>query len=417
MEIISYERQGKYSGQKHFARRFLFEKNIFRDKYAVGADGTFHLRPKRSMLNEKNAVSAVRRLHLRGAFDIDAAQLKTEAAKMVRRLSVYARQGKYIFAALACLYVCSFIIPYAVNALLPRFAPVRFDACKESQETALDAAMRIFALQLPPDDFDDSENLDSLETVSEKPLLPEAVRFTEYTVKSGDNISNISKQFGLANISTLIAVNNIENVKRLYAGQKLQIPSIDGMFHTVNAGQSLTEIAAKYNVSVEMLLDVNDLDSDILQEGSRLFIPGAQLDRETLRDALGEVFRSPLKVAWRLTSPFGTRADPFTGVTSNHTGIDMAAPAGSPILASKGGRVALTGYNNIYGYYVILTHGKGYQTLYAHMQKYTVRTGQYVNQGDKIGLVGSTGYSTGPHLHFTVYKNGKLVSPLSVLNK
>ena len=76
---------------------------------------------------------------------------------------------------------------------------------------------------------------------------------------------------------------------------------------------------------------------------------------------------------------------------------------------------ATAGWNNVYGNYVIISHGNGYQTLYAHMQNYTVKAGQTVNQGERIGYVGSTGYSTGPHLHFTVYKNGKLIDPSTVL--
>ncbi len=79
------------------------------------------------------------------------------------------------------------------------------------------------------------------------------------------------------------------------------------------------------------------------------------------------------------------------------------------------GKITYTGVSNVYGYYVIVTHYDGYQTLYAHMSKIIAKKGDYVEQGAKIGLVGSTGQSTGPHLHFTVYKNGKLVNPLTVL--
>ena len=94
----------------------------------------------------------------------------------------------------------------------------------------------------------------------------------------------------------------------------------------------------------------------------------------------------------------------------------MAVPQGTPIKAAMGGKIAAVGFTNVYGYYVIINHENGYQTLYAHMlRKSPVNVGQRVSQGEQIGLVGSTGYSTGPHLHFTVYKNGKLIDPLSVL--
>jgi len=130
---------------------------------------------------------------------------------------------------------------------------------------------------------------------------------------------------------------------------------------------------------------------------------------------MGELFMYPLSVAWRLTSPFGPRPDPFTGVRTFHTGIDMAVPKGTSIRAAMSGKVIAVGFTNIYGNYVIINHGNGYQTLYAHMSQTFAHTGQGVSQGTRIGLVGSTGYSTGPHLHFTVYKNGNLIDPLSVL--
>ena len=149
--------------------------------------------------------------------------------------------------------------------------------------------------------------------------------------------------------------------------------------------------------------------------GDKLFIPGAKLDSVTLQKAMGEVFVYPITTSWRLSSRFGKRADPFTGVASNHTGIDMACPTGTPIRAAKSGKVAYTGYSSVFGNYVIITHADGYQTLYGHMSKILCKKGQSVTQSTKIGLVGSTGYSTGPHLHFTVYKNGKLVDPLTLL--
>ena len=96
--------------------------------------------------------------------------------------------------------------------------------------------------------------------------------------------------------------------------------------------------------------------------------------------------------------------------------MDLAAPMGTSIKVSSDGRVVDAGWQNIFGNYVIVSHGGGYQTLYAHMSKISVRRGQYLTQGDEVGKVGSTGYSTGPHLHFSVYKNGKMIDPFSVLN-
>ncbi len=257
-------------------------------------------------------------------------------------------------------------------------------------------------------------NAQENETQTEK-LFSEPVTFTTYKVQKGDSVSLIAKKFGLSNISTIIAVNDIDNVRQLRAGQKLKIPSIDGLFYTVQKGNSLESLSEKYNVSVKDLLDINELESSVLIPGQQIFIPGAKLEKEKLAKAMGELFTNPIKVKYRLTSHFGPRADPFTGAKSNHTGIDMACPTGTPIVASCSGTITYSGVSPVFGYYVIINHSDGYQTLYGHMSKILAKKGQWVSQGTRIGLVGSTGYSTGPHLHFTVYKNGKLVDPLSII--
>ena len=241
------------------------------------------------------------------------------------------------------------------------------------------------------------------------------VSFQKYTVRSNDTVGGICYKFGLSKIDTIIGVNNISNVRDLRVGQKLRIPSRDGLIHNVSSGETLEKLSSKFSVSVEDLLDVNDLSSSTLSIGQEIFIPGARLDSDTLERAMGEVFRYPITASWRLTSKFGSRIDPISGVRKNHTGIDMACPTGTAIKAAMTGTVAFTGYNNTYGYYVIINHHDNYQTLYAHMSKILTKKGDRVSQGDKIGLVGSTGYSTGPHLHFTVYKNGNLVDPQTLL--
>lgn len=285
----------------------------------------------------------------------------------------------------------------------------------ETDILLVNESMRNFVLSRNAgENFDENGDLISDETLPED-LYTEAVSFSSYSVKPNDNITSITKKAGLRNISTLIAVNNITNVRRLQAGQKLIIPSMDGMFYTVLKNDTLETISTKFEITMEKLLDVNDLATSTLTEGEKLFIPGAKLSSNELKKALGELFVYPLSVSWRLTSKFGNRPNPFTGVKSYHTGIDMAAPMKTPIKASADGKVSVCGYSPVYGNYVIITHDNGYQTLYAHMYAATVKKGQFVTQGTKIGLLGSTGYSTGPHLHFSVYKNGKLINPFEVL--
>ncbi|MBR3812775.1 MAG: M23 family metallopeptidase [Spirochaetaceae bacterium] len=295
------------------------------------------------------------------------------------------------------------------------FKPVSMNMLAEKDATLVDEAMLSFIFTPPAaESVDAGGNILSV-MPSEAMLYTEPVTFSTYIVKPNDNITSISKNAGLTNISTLIAVNNITNVRRLQSGQRLTIPSIDGMNYIVADGDTLETISKKYEVSVEKLLDVNDLNSSVLKSGQKIFIPGAKMSANDLKKALGELFAYPLKAKWRLSSNYGKRADPFTGVSSFHTGIDMAAPVKTPVYASADGTVKTVSWSNIYGNYIIISHADGYQTLYAHLYSASAKQGQKITQGTKIGLVGNTGYSTGPHLHFTVYKNNKLINPFEVL--
>lgn len=281
----------------------------------------------------------------------------------------------------------------------------------------LDSAMSRFAF-MSENEVDSNGNIliDGKEISLAEISFNQPVSFQTYTVQSGDTISGITYKFGLTNISTLIAVNDIGNVRQLRSGQKLKIPSMDGLSHTVSANETLEGLSTRYQVTVEDILDVNDLDSATLLKGQNLFIPGAKMDSKALQKAMGELFIWPLDGGYRISSRFGPRLDPFTQVPSSHTGIDLAIVQGTPIKAAMSGKIAVVGYTNVYGNYVIIDHENGYQTLYAHMQKPApVKKGQRVAQGTRIGAVGNTGYSTGPHLHFTVYKNGKLINPETVL--
>ncbi len=117
----------------------------------------------------------------------------------------------------------------------------------------------------------------------------------------------------------------------------------------------------------------------------------------------------------RVNSHFGTRRDPFTGRLARHTGLDIPAGHGTPILASGGGRVISAGYKGAYGQAVVIDHGDGLATLYGHASKLLVRPGEIVMPQQKIALVGSTGRSTGPHLHFEVIRKGQRVEPRQYL--
>ncbi|WP_234041635.1 M23 family metallopeptidase [Erythrobacter aureus] len=119
----------------------------------------------------------------------------------------------------------------------------------------------------------------------------------------------------------------------------------------------------------------------------------------------------PVATHAQMTSGFGMRADPFHGRAKKHSGVDLAKPTGTPIYATANGHVGRAGMVGSYGNLVEINHGNGYQTRYAHMHRIFVRSGQYVQRGTKIGEVGSTGRSTGPHLHYEVRYEGKALDP------
>ncbi|MBQ9631205.1 MAG: M23 family metallopeptidase [Treponema sp.] len=289
--------------------------------------------------------------------------------------------------------------------------PIKLKDNAQEELAVLDSIMSSFAL----DGIDYNENGDIVGITSMANPFKTSVTFQTYTVKKGDTISGISKKFGLSNLSTIIAINDIKNARALSAGQKLKIPSIDGMLYTVKAGNTLAALSARYKIPLEDLLDVNDLSSQNLMVGQELFIPGAKLDSSKLGEILGTLFKNPLHARYRLSSKFGWRADPFTGARTYHSGIDMACSRGTSIFAALPGNVIYVGWSNVFGNYVVVSHANNYQTLYGHMDKTQVKKGDIVSQGTVLGTVGSTGYSTGNHLHFTVYKNGKPIDPLTIL--
>jgi murein DD-endopeptidase MepM/ murein hydrolase activator NlpD len=243
--------------------------------------------------------------------------------------------------------------------------------------------------------------------------LVESFAWSEYTVKRGDSVSRIASQHALS-MDAIIASNNISNARQLREGQVLRLPNMDGIPYTVRSGDTLGKIAKNQGVPLEAILDANDLESELITAGTMLFLPGARMRSEDLKLALGELFIYPIR--GRFTSPYGWRQDPISGVRRFHSAIDLAAPIGTPVKAAMDGRIQTVGFNATYGKYIIMTHGNNYQTMYAHLNLVSVQQGAVLSQGSKIGEVGNTGYSTGPHLHFSIYKNGRALNPLDFLN-
>jgi murein DD-endopeptidase MepM/ murein hydrolase activator NlpD len=236
--------------------------------------------------------------------------------------------------------------------------------------------------------------------------------YNSYSIKKDDTISGLAAQFGLYQ-DTLISVNGIRNSRGIQIGQVLKIPNQDGLVYTVKNGDTLDSIAEKNKSDPQTIKIANELFSDKINAGTVLFIPGARLDSTHLREINGDLFIWP--ASGYISSPYGFRRSPFTGVRQFHSGLDISSPMGNPVRAAMSGRVSAAGYDNVLGNYVAITHHSGYRTLYGHMSVVRVKAGAYVGTGERIGDIGSTGLSTGPHLHFTVFKNGITVNPRTLM--
>ena len=241
--------------------------------------------------------------------------------------------------------------------------------------------------------------------------------YISYRVRKGDMISLIAQDFGVTQDS-IISVNSIRSSRTIQIGQFLKIPTMAGILYTVNKnGETPSSIAKKYEVDAEKFAAVNHVALDVsYSAGDSVFVPDAKLDWVTRQEINGDLFKKPIHARWYRSSRFGWRASPFTGKRSYHSGVDMACPTGTSIYAAMVGTVTATGYNATYGNYVIVSHHSGYKTLYGHMSAILCTKGQHVDQSSRIGRVGSTGMSTGPHLHFTVFKNGKQIDPEKLWN-
>lgn len=247
-----------------------------------------------------------------------------------------------------------------------------------------------------------------------------------YLVQSGDTIGSIAQQFGVS-ANTILWQNNLSWNSTIRPGQAISILPASGVAHTVKSGDTVSSIAKRYQVDVTTIIEFNKLaDAGDIHAGEILIAPNgiqptAVAARPVQTRALPEVLKdifvpsaSPgeetgSRFLWpilskRITQYFRLR----------HTGVDIGDKRGNPIYAAESGKVERAGWNSGgYGYHVIINHGNGVQTLYAHAAQVLVKAGDVVARGQTIALVGSTGRSTGPHLHFEVRVNGRAVNPLN----
>lgn len=206
------------------------------------------------------------------------------------------------------------------------------------------------------------------------------------------------------------------NVSPVVSNTVVHEPGIVIKKYTVQKKDNLSKIARSFSLDIPKIKKHNSLTSDILKIGQVLEIPVQVRNASSSRVILKKMFILPVPQS-RITSRFGRRVDPFNKYNRvYHSGLDLAAKVGSPVLSSSDGEVVFTGRNGGYGNSVTIQHKNGYKTVYAHCSQILVEVGETVKMGRVIALVGRTGTATGAHLHFEVFRNGKIMNPETALN-
>jgi LysM repeat protein len=243
---------------------------------------------------------------------------------------------------------------------------------------------------------------------------PSSQQTSVYVVRKGDSISAIAKMFGVS-ANTILWANGMKKTDKLVEGDVLFILPISGLEHTVTKGQTLQSIAKLYKADINDIIQYNDITKDAkLVVGDTLIIPDGEKFEESDKPIknLGASIAKDKQYYENhpVQNLLGYFINPVPGYRKSqgihdNNAIDFAIAKGTPIYASAAGTVTLarTGYNGGFGNLVIISHPNGTETLYAHQSKIAITTGAQVYQGQIIGYVGSTGHSTGPHLHFEVH--------------
>jgi len=249
-------------------------------------------------------------------------------------------------------------------------------------------------------------------------------KIVEYVVQEGDTVSTIAAKFGISE-DTIRWQNSLKSKNAIKVGQTLEILPVTGVSHKVQKGDTVYSIAKKYDTSAQSLVDFpyNSFTNDETFElaiGQTVIVPDGVKPEEVLWSPVARVKQITPDAGTVVAS--GNFVWPAAGSITQrfawyHKGMDIANHSAPNVLAADSGKVIVAGWPDNYGYgnRVIIDHGNGYVTLYGHLQSIYVVPGQTVSRGSAIGKMGSTGRSTGIHLHFEVIQGGNHINPLNIL--
>lgn len=239
-------------------------------------------------------------------------------------------------------------------------------------------------------------------------VQPQSGQISVYVVRPGDTLSQIAAMFNVS-INTIVWANDLHG-RVISPGQTLIILPVSGIKYTVKKGDTLASVAKKYKADAQEIIDFNNLEEGTkLAVGDEIIIPDAVAEAAPAsKNSSGSSIKPGAFANLPSTSGYYTRpvvnARRTQGI-HGYNGVDLGAPLGTPVLAAASGKVIISrasGWNGGYGNYIVIYHDNGTQTLYAHLSRNSVVQGQTVDKGQIIGAVGTTGKSTGTHLHFEV---------------
>jgi len=255
--------------------------------------------------------------------------------------------------------------------------------------------------------------------LSEKPRA----EVVDYTVAEGDTLGTIAAKFGV-DLDTVLWANGLNSKSKIKPGDVVKVPPVTGVAHKVKRGETIYSIAKKYDVEAQNIVNwpfnsyAND-ETFALAVGQLVMVPDGVMPKAVISTSRRYGRQTPDAGSVAATGVF---VWPAAGRLTQypawyHMAIDIANKAAPDVLAADAGKVIVAGRPDGYGYgtRVVIDHGNGFQTLYGHLSGVYVKSGQTVGRGGAIGKMGSTGRSTGIHLHFEVRRNGVLVNPLSYL--